>query len=141
MADAMSDYLENEILDHILGGAGGAWTAPTTVYCALFTTTASLAELEAGTLTNEVANSFAYARTAITFGSAAASGTKSNSADCTFPTASGGSWTTVRYAALMDSSTHGAGNVLFYGQLSQDKTVADGDTFKFNATDWSVTIA
>ena len=27
---AMSDYLENEILDHILGT--GAYTAPTTVY-------------------------------------------------------------------------------------------------------------
>mgnify|MGYP001812314851 CR=1 FL=1 len=141
MADAMSDYLENQILDHILTGAGGSWTAPTTVYCALFTSTASLAELEAGTLTNEVANSNAYARTAITFGTPAASGTISNSADCTFPAASGGNWGTVRFAALMDGNTHGAGNVLFYGQLTADKIVNDGDTFKFNIGDWDVTIA
>lgn len=141
MADAMSDYLENEILDHILGGAGKAWTAPTTIYCALFTSTGSLAELEAGTMTNEVPNLYAYARTAIVYGTNAASGTISNSVACTFPSASGGNWGTVRYAALVDSATHGAGNVLFYGQLTQDKIVNDGDTFKFNIDDWDVTIA
>lgn len=141
MADAMSDYLENEILDHILGGAGGAWTAPTTAYAALFTSTATLSEIELGTLTNEVANASAYARTAITYATAASGGTISNSVDCTFPTASGGNWGTVRFAAIMDGSVQGAGNVLVYGQLTADKIVNDGDTFKFNLGDFDVTIS
>jgi len=141
MADAMSDYLEDEILDHILTGAGGAWTAPTTVYLALFTSAASLAELEAGTLTNEVANLYAYARTAITFGTPASGGSISNSLDCTFPAANGGDWNIVRYAAIMDGSVHGAGNVLVYGQLAVDKTVTDGDELKFSSTGYDVTLA
>ena len=135
MADAMSNYLENELLDHTLTGAGGAWTAPTTLYVALFGTTASLANLEAGTLTGEIATG-GYARQTCTFGNAA-SGVSSNNADITW-TASGADYGTVRYAAIMDATT--AGNVLFYGQLAADKTITDGDVFKFLTGDIDITI-
>jgi len=102
-------------------------TAPTTVYIALFTSTASLAELKAGTLTNEVSGG-SYARTACTFGSPTdGDGTGGT---VTFPTATAG-WGTIRYAAAMDAST--AGNVLEYGQLTSDVTVNSGNTYQFNS--------
>ena len=72
---AMSDYLENEILDHILGT--GAYTAPTTVYVGL--STATLADDASGT---ELSGS-GYARQSATF-NAAASGTADNSAAIEF---------------------------------------------------------
>ena len=131
---AMSDYLENEILDHILRNEDYVNVA--TMYVALFDTSASLANLEAGTLTGEISGN-AYARQSCAFDVAAA-GATANTADCTFPTASGGNWGTVRFVAIMDADT--LGNVLFFGQLTADKVVNDGDTFKFNAGDLDVTL-
>ena len=88
---AMSDYLENEILDHIL--ATGAYTAPTNVYVGL--STASFADDNSGTeLTGN-----GYARVAVTFG-AAASGTASNSAAVEFSAATG-SWGTVTHFGIL----------------------------------------
>lgn len=125
---AMSDYLENELLDHVL--KVGSWTAPTDIYVGLWTADDGL---EASTLTSEVSGG-SYARTTATFG-AAASGTSTNSADITFPTASA-AWGTVNYCAIMEN-TNGT-NVLYHGSLSASKVVNSGDTFKFNAGDLSV---
>lgn len=136
MADAMSDYLENKTLDHTLGVTEYVYSAGGN-YIALFGTTSSLALLEAGTLTGEISGN-AYARTAVTF-TTAASGATDNTADVTFPAASGGNWGVIRYAAIMDAPT--AGNVLYYGQLTADKTVNDGDTIKFNTGTYDITIA
>lgn len=136
MADAMSDYLENKTLDHTLGTTEYVYSAGGK-YIALFDTTASLALLEAGTLTGEITGN-AYARTLAAW-VAAAAGATDNTADVTFPTASGGDWGIVRYAAVMDAST--AGNVLYYGQLTADKTVNDGDTIKFNIGTYDITMA
>lgn len=122
-------YLENEMYDHLFRNL--AYTSPTTVYAALFGTTASTANLEAGTLTGEITGN-AYARTAITFG-AATNGLGSNSAAVTFPAASGGNWGTIRYMAIMDAST--AGNVLMYTQLDSDVVINDGNQFQFNVGD------
>ena len=123
-------YLENELYDHLFRNAG--YTSPTTVYAALFDTTASTANLEAGTLTGEISGS-AYARTAITFG-APTNGLGSNSSAVTFPAASGGDWGTIRYMAIMDSSGTGV-NVLMYTQLDSDVVINDGNQFQFNIGD------
>jgi hypothetical protein len=122
-------YLENELYDHLFRNL--AYTSPTTVYAALFGTTASTANLEAGTLTGEISGN-AYARTAITFG-APTNGLGANSAAVTFPAASGGNWGTIRYMAIMDAST--AGNVLMYTQLDSDVVINDGNQFQFNTGD------
>jgi len=106
-----------------------------TLYMALFDTTGSLVLLEAGTLTGEVATG-GYARQTVTFGTAA-SGTASNNADVSW-TASGAAYGTVRFAALMDAAT--TGNVMYYGQITADKTVGDGDTFKFVTGDIDITM-
>lgn len=133
---AFSNYLENELLDHILRAA--TYTAPTSVWIALHTADNGL---EAGTLTGEVSGG-AYARMEVggasgrTF-SIAANGTTDNDQDITFVTATA-DWGTVTHMSIMDAST--AGNVLFHGSLTVSKTVNNGDTFKFNAGDLDVTL-
>ena len=133
---AFSNYLENELLDHILRAA--TYTAPTSVWIVLHTADNGL---EAGTITGEVSGG-SYARVEVggasgrTF-SVAAAGTTDNDQDITFATATA-DWGTVTHMSVMDAST--AGNVLFHGYLTVLKTVNNGDTFKFNAGDLDVTL-
>lgn len=127
----MSDYLENKIVDHIFRAR--AFTAPATLYVALFTT----AEPDAGGGT-EVSGG-AYARVAVTPSdtafnatqggtpAAASSGTggaTANAAAITFP-APTANWGQVTDIAIMDASS--GGNVLFRNTLTTAKTVNNGD--------------
>ena len=126
---AMSDYLENEILDHILGT--GAYTMPTTVYIGL--STASFNDDNSGT---ELSGS-GYARVAATF-SAASGGTTSNSAAIEFSAATG-SWGSISHFGVFDAST--AGNLLIHGAFTTAKTIATGDILKISAGDLDITAA
>src|SRR5210317_1778067 len=126
---AMSDYLENEILDHILGT--GAYTMPSTVYVGL--STGSFGDDNSGTeLTGNN-----YARVSATF-SAAASGTTSNSAAIEFAAATG-SWGSVSHFGIFDAST--AGNLLIHGAFTASKVIESGDILKINTGDLDVTAA
>ena len=125
---AMSDYLENAVLDHVLRNT--AYTAPTTVYVALFTT--SPGESGSGT---EVSGG-AYVRKAVTFG-AAASGQISNSLDLEFDQATA-SWGTVSHIGIMDAST--AGNLLFHGALAVSKAIDSGDIFRIVTGELTVSL-
>lgn len=125
---AFTDFLENELLDHVL--RNNAYTAPTTIYVGLYTTATS----DAGGGTEVTGG--AYARQTMAFDIAAAGATQ-NTADVTFPTATA-SWGTVTHAALLDAVT--AGNMLFHGILTASKTVAIDDTFKFNLGDFDVAL-
>ena len=118
---SLTNFSENELLDH---ACGLSYTAPSTVYLAL--ATADPGEAATGASMNEVPNSGAYARTAITFG-AAASRKVEQSGGVTFPTASG-SWGTVTHWALVDSATYGAGNALAYGSFVVSKAVVSSNT-------------
>jgi hypothetical protein len=123
-----SNYLEGKFYDHVLRAT--VFTPPATVFMALFSSTASLANLEQGTLTGEVAVG-GYARTAITFGAAAARAL-SNSGQVSYPTVSGANYPDpVRFYAFMDANT--AGNVLAYGQFDSDLTFVIGNTPQFAA--------
>jgi hypothetical protein len=125
----MSDYLENEILDHILGT--GAYTMPATVYVGL--STGSFNDDNSGTeLTGNN-----YAREAITFG-AAASGTASNSAAVEFNAATG-SWGTVSHFGLFDAVS--SGNLLIHGALTASKVIDTGDILKIAIGDMDITAA
>lgn len=133
---ALSDYLENKILDHVLRAT--AYTAPATVYVGLFT--AALNDTGGGT---EVSGG-AYARVAVTSGTSAwnntqgnttgastgTDGTIENAAVITFPTPSA-SWGTVTHFGVYDAAT--AGNLLFYAALSTSKTINSGDSVSFAA--------
>lgn len=130
--DAMSNYLENKLQDHVLGGPD--YARPATVYVALFTADPG----ETGA-TGEVSGG-SYARAAVTNNStnwpAASGGVKSNGTTITFPTATA-SWGTITHMAIFDAAT--AGNMLYHGALSASKTVGNGDTFDFPAGNISIT--
>lgn len=126
---AASDYLENEILDHIFRNA--AYTSPASVHLALYTAAPS----DAGGGTEVSGNG--YAREAITFG-AASGGTISNSAAVEF-TATGGNFGTVTHWGIFDAGT--SGNLLAHGSLAASRAVNDGDTLTFAIGDIDITLA
>jgi hypothetical protein len=126
---AASDYLENELLDHALGT--GAFTAPSNVYLALFTSDPT----DAGTGT-EVSGG-GYVRQAATF-AAASGGSASTNATITFPTATG-NYGTVTHVGLFDAST--SGNLLFHGAVTTSKTIETGDTFQVSSGNLTITLA
>ena len=128
-----SDYLENEILDHIFSAA--TWTAPDPVYIALFT--AAPSDAGGGT---EVSGG-AYARASVTNNAtnfpAASGGAKSNGTAITFTQASGANWGTITHFAVFDASS--AGNMLYWGTVTPNKAVNDGDTASFAVGDLDFT--
>ena len=126
---ALSDYLENEILDHILGT--GAYTMPTNVYVGL--ATASFNDDASGT---ELSGS-GYTRKVITF-NAAASATADNNAAVEFPAATG-SWGTLSHFGLFDAAT--SGNLLVHGAFTTGKAIGSGDILKIPAGDLDITAA
>lgn len=130
---AMSNYLEGELINLIFRTA--TYTKPATVVIALCT--AAPTDASTGATIPEVASAFGYSR--VTFGPAdanwsapiAGDGTTKNVTAITFPQASGGSWGTITYVAIVDSATYGAGNMLFYGALTTPKIIDDMDIFAF----------
>lgn len=123
---AMSNYLENEILDHILGT--GAYTAPTTVYVGL--STASFADDNSGT---ELSGS-GYTRKSAAF-DAAVSGTADNTAAIEFPAATA-SWGTVSHFGIFDAAS--SGNLLIHGAFTTAKAIGSGDILKISAGDLDI---
>lgn len=127
-----SDYMEDAIVNLMRAVA----FTEVAVYVALFTDSASPAELEAGTLTNEVSGG-SYARELAGLAAPSPAGVSSNAADITFTPATG-AWGVVTYVALMDAVS--AGNVLMHSALDVAKDVGNGDTFKINAGELDVTV-
>jgi hypothetical protein len=125
----MSNYLENALINVTLRAT--SYTAPTTVYVALYTTDPT----DADTGTEVTGGS--YARTAVTFG-APSNGVSTNSATVTFPTATA-SFGTVTHIGLRDAST--AGNLLYHTPLDTSKTIDTGDIFSITTGNLSVTLA
>ncbi len=109
----MSNYLEKKLLDHVLTNT--AYTSPTKVYLALFTSDPT----DAGSGTEVTGG--AYARQEITFGTASSpGGTSSTTADIVFPVATA-NWGIVSHVGIYDAST--AGNLLFHGALNTARTI------------------
>lgn len=119
---SLTNYAENALLNHLTRNS--AYSPAATLYLALCT--ADPTDAATGASMNEVANIGGYARTAITF-SAASSRRVEQDGAVTFPTASGG-WGTVTHWAIVDSATHGAGNVLAYGAFTTGKSIVSGNT-------------
>ena len=130
-----SNYLENEILDHVLGG--GDYTRPATVYVGLWTS--ALDDTSDGSTAGEVSGG-SYARVSVTNDAtnwpAASGGAKSNGTAITFPQATA-LWGTVTHFAILDAVT--AGNILYHGALTTSKTVESGDTAEFAVGDLDIT--
>lgn len=135
---ALSNYLENALVNHVLRAT--SYTSPgTNVWIALYTT-ASPGEGDSGT---EVSGG-SYARERVQgtgAWDAPSDGATANTSDITFTTATA-SWGTIQSVGIKDSSTStGTDNLLLLGALTSNKTVGNGDTFKFNAGDLDVTFA
>lgn len=141
---AMSDYLENKLIDQIFRNT--AYTFPTTLYFGLLTAAPS----DTGGGTEVSGNN--YARVAVTAsttnfagtqsaGSTTASsgtgGTTSNNGAINFPTPSG-TWGTVTHFGIYDAST--SGNLLFWGVLTTSKTINTNDVVSFAAAALTVQI-
>ena len=125
----MSNYLENALINVTLRAT--SYTAPTTVYVALYTTDPT----DADTGTEVTGGS--YARQSVTF-AAPSNGVSTNSADVTFPTCTV-AWGTVTHIGIRDDST--SGNLLYHTPLDVSKTIAAGDIFKITTGNLSVTLA
>ena len=128
-----TNYLENEVLDHVLGKGTRDFTSPANLFIGLFT---AVSDGEAGTVTEVSGNG--YARTAVTFNTASG-GSATNDGDITFPAASGGSFGTITHIGVYDAST--SGTLIFYGSLSASKTVDDGDIFQISDTNLTISLA
>jgi hypothetical protein len=131
-----SDYLELEVLDHVLGKGTRDFTSPATLGVALFTVMPG----DDGTGGTEVANANGYARQSATF-AAASGGASSTSADLTFGPASGGDFGTIVGVGIYDNTGYGLGNPLIFATLAANKTVSDGDTFVISAGNLTVNLA
>lgn len=127
----MTDYLENELLDHAFGKGTADFTSPPNLFVILYT--AAPGETGGGT---EVSGG-SYARTAVTF-AAASGGNKSNTGAVTFPTATA-NWGDVSHFGIIDASS--AGNLLMYSPLDTTRTVNNGDTLEFANAAITITFA
>lgn len=143
---AMSDYLENKLVDHILRGQ--TFTAPATVYLSLHTTATTDAgggtEVTGGSysrvaVTSSLANWAGTQAAASTTASTGTGGVTSNNATITFPAPSA-SWGVVTHFGIWDAAS--AGNLLFHGALGTSKTINNGDAApSFAAAALSLTFA
>jgi hypothetical protein len=126
-----SDYLEDKVLDHVFGG--NAYTAPSTLYVALYTSAPS--DTGGGT---EVSGGGYVRKTATFTVSGTNPTTASNTGAIEYPTATA-NYGTVTSVGIFDASS--SGNLLAYANLTTSKVVSTGDVFRFNAGDLDVTLA
>lgn len=121
---SMTNYLETQVLNATLRGI--AYTAPTAVYIALFTSDPT----ETGSAGTEVTGG-GYARQPVTFSAPIEEGGKTvtkNSTDVLFPVATV-AYGVVTYFAIYDALT--TGNSLYHGALATPKDIQVGDRLVF----------
>ncbi|HBH37612.1 MAG TPA: hypothetical protein DDX06_04425 [Curvibacter sp.] len=143
-ATDMSDYLENKLIDHVFRGQ--AYTAPSTIYFALFTSSCSDSaggtEVTGGSyarasLAASLANWAGTQSAGSTVASSGTSGTTSNNGVVTFATPSAG-WGTVTHLGIYDAVS--SGNLLICRALTVSKTINSGDTVTFPAASFTFQI-
>jgi len=125
MAGSDSDYLEDVLLDHVLGA--DAYTPDTPLFIALY----SVAPSDAGGGTEFSAGN--YARLSVTNNltnfPAASGGAKSNGTSFDFPVATGTNWGNCVAVGIHDAVS--AGNLLKWATVDTAKDIDIGDTAKF----------
>ena len=121
---AKSYVLDNLLLNAVLRNV--AYVQPVAVFAALLTTVPVLPDA-VGLVEVPTGGGSLYVRKAITFG-AAANGVVLNTAPVAFDVA-GTAWGLIRGVAIY--SLVAAGDLLYYGTLTVNKTVGIGDTVTF----------
>lgn len=143
---ALSDYLENKLIDHIFRNR--AYSVPTTVYVALYTAAPSDSgggtEVSGGSYARVLVgpSDSAWKSTQGTTSAVASSGTGGvtmNGSAITFPTPSA-NWGQVTHFGILDAVS--GGNLLLHGALTTAKTVNNGDPApQFNSDALTITLA
>ena len=120
-----SDFLENAILNHMVGGPD--YARPATLYFALYTS----APTDAGGGTEVAGGS--YARAAVTNNAnnfpAAVSGLKSNAVAIPYAAASA-AWGNATHFGIFDAPV--GGNLLFHNSLTVPRSIGSGDQYTFS---------
>ena len=130
---SFSDFLENELLDHIF--LVGSYSVPSNIYIAL--TKSTITDAHTGsTIPSEVSGG-SYARKSCATWDTAAAGSTKNTQPITFVQATA-PWGTVTDFGVCDAIT--AGNLLAYAKLTTAKSIATGDTAKFATGDLKCSI-
>lgn len=134
MANSLSNYSENLILNSIFGGA--VLTPPSNLYFGLSTTSVQ----EDGTgITEPIGNG--YSRVSVinnvTNFPIVTNSIKTNGTNVSFQSASG-NWGKILDFFISDSIT--GGNILCYGTLATSKDVTDGDTLSFGVGNLTITL-
>jgi len=131
MALNISTYLEGKWLNML---KGAAFTAPTT-YLGIVSDVAVDADMEAGTLTDEITG-YTGNRPAVSFGAITPGGNKStmpnSAANIDYLLMPAPAGRQVKYAIVCDAAT--GGNILYWCPLSLMKVWNTGDTFRIPAT-------
>ncbi len=127
-----SDFLEDELLDHVFEGT--LYANNPDKYIALCTVTVT--DTATGTTITEPAAA-AYARKVMATWDVSSGGATENTNPITFAQATA-TWGTIIDFAICDAIT--VGNVLCYGTLTISKSVASGDTPKFATGDLDITL-
>lgn len=125
----MSNFLENALINGTIRGT--TFTAPTTIFVALYTTDPT--DADTGT---EVSGG-SYSRQAVTF-AAPSNGVSASNADVNFPEATA-PYGTVAFIGLRDAIS--GGNLLYHSPLDVSKTIETGDIFKIGTGNLTVTLA
>jgi hypothetical protein len=129
----MSSYLEEELLDHVL--KNNAYSSPSSVYVGIAVDNATEAELEGGTLTNEITG-YTGDRKTVSFGAisqVSGKATTDNDGDLNFQSMPA---VTVKYVIICDAAT--GGNILYWAEASSIKTTNAGDTYQIPAGEITV---
>lgn len=138
---AMSNFLENKLIDWlfrgqaigITGASAAAGTGPTNLFIGLYTANPTDGgggtEVTGGsyarvTVASSMANWAGTQAAGSTVASTGTDGTTSNNGAITFP-APTANWGTITGFGIFDASS--GGNLLFWGALSTNKTVNNGD--------------
>ena len=127
---AFSNYLSNEILDHVF--SGNAFTAPSNYYVALYT----VAPSASGGGTEVSASGTGYVRRTATFTTSATQSTNQSAVE--FPTATA-AYGNVVAASVMDATS--GGNLLAFANLTSAKNIAIGDVLRIPANDLDINLA
>lgn len=124
---AFSSYIDNKLIDHLLGS--GTYTKPSSLYVALYVGDPNSGGTEIST------SGSAYTRKLATF--SISTNTARNTADIEWSIATS-NWGTITHAAIYDAST--GGNMLVVAPLVTSKTIGIGDVLRILATTLVVTL-
>lgn len=141
-AGEMSDFLADELLDHVFNNLN--YTHPDT-YVALCTATVSdsdtgstITEPSGGSYGRVQVNENGGASPTWDLATGVSPATVDNTHEVAFTTATG-DWGTVVAVAIVDAASDG--NILFYDNDMTDQPVDNGDTAKFSAGDIDITLS